>query len=202
MDISNKLHPKNEKALIAELASIDHETLISHMIELSRHNQRQKVTLDRYKEKAEKTKIQVHQQGVETRYYSSCEDGEYWHFECWEEAADEWLQNETDVKIGDEFEVYGGDLAKPQASNFLPDIFGTIRDQAVDEFGEHAESYLNDMSDEQECVFNNIFSQLVDGFLIKNKLEPKFGWVQNIESIKCVVKSIDADGDAKVVLVD
>ena len=115
-------------------------------------------------------------------YYST--DEEMYNHDCINDAID-------DFEIGEIATIYQGEAVRKSASDFLYFDSDNLKENAIDNVGEYADSWLS-ISKEEEFDLQAMLKAAVDAWADKHSQQPTFYGVKNIKEIKVKVL---ADGE-------
>ena len=127
------------------------------------------------------------------KIYSSNE--EYYQYEDMHDAILDIYENETTFKVGDVIEIWKGELHKPKASRYVPSfLYETLNENAWENVGEWVDSWP-DGTDQQRNELQSMVGAAVDAWADKYNLQPNFGDITNIKSVKVRIVQIEPDFD-------
>jgi hypothetical protein len=120
--------------------------------------------------------------------YATSEDCENWIMDSIDEAVNEIVSEEPEIKVGDKISVYRGTKEVVLISQYVPNISECIDDQAYDDLGDLTDSVI---PDDKVKEFDDAVKNFIDLYANINGFTPTFYRVVNIEEVEVVITSIN-----------
>ena len=121
-------------------------------------------------------------------YYSSNE--ETFNYDSIDEAVEDLIENNSDIKVGDCVRVYSGESESVDVKHYVPNIIEHMGEIAYDDMGEFADDFPDCTQDVDQQIQNEV-EILIERLFEKHKLMPSFYKIKNQKTIEVCINNVD-----------